>query len=197
MEAQSSYDLLCEEIARLQTATHSCEDKDENLEWRRSLLLRVLSNTSYSLPVMSKILTSLWRTKGRFVLFGEENKFFKVIFDLVEDYEHVLSRTPWKIRSKELILLERIKPEKTLNQYTFDRADFWIQFHGIPDNRLNMDYIYEVAAKVGIVYPIPKDKVHELGTYAQAKVAVKVSEPLIRTVRAWESGKWTYMSHHS
>lgn len=151
-------------------------------EWLRCLLLKVISPTTNLIPVLAKSLTNIWKTRENFQIFVDINNIYKVHFDSVKDLENVLDNTPWKLQKKNLITLERVMPDTNMESYKFDQADFWIQFYRVPTNILNISYNPELASKIGNVHPIPSHIVKDWGTFARAKVSIKVTEQLKRSI---------------
>ena len=93
------------------------------------------------------------------------------------------SRTPpGRSIKKILSFLNVFYRTKFWSNIKFDTADFWVQFHGVPSIRLNIAYISYLASKVGDVYPIPTSFVKDWATFARAKVSVRISEKLKRSV---------------
>lgn len=152
--ADLEYEELCSSLERLQMGPLPKESEIPN-GWRHCLLIKISYSKTYSIPVIARSLTNIWKTTHQFQIFSEGINIFKVIFVSMDDLEKILDNTPWKISKNNLIILERVLPDKLLEDYLFDRTEFWIQFYGLPTNRLNIQYISDLAANLGKVHPIP------------------------------------------
>ena len=133
-----------------------------------------------NIEAVMRTLKPLWRAargfKGRDM--GKNGVLF--IFNDALDMERVLANEPWSF-DKSLILLKRIKDDKSFSQVSFDSCYFWVQIHDLPARYMNAVVCGKIGSTLGKV-----KQVEELeegcggGNFMRVRVLVDVTQPLCR-----------------
>ena len=102
------------------------------------------------------------------------------LFQAKDDLDKVLLQGPWSF-DKYIILLHKLKVGESVSSLTFQKAAFWVQIQGLPTLSQTRDVGLSIG---GILGKAEKVDVREnglsLGCYLRIRVAVDVSQPLIR-----------------
>ncbi|TXG49470.1 hypothetical protein EZV62_025345 [Acer yangbiense] len=143
------------------------------------LVGKVLSRKRVNREAFISVISKIWNTKGELEIEVIGDNVFLFRFGRLDDKLMVWSRGPWHFNNCLIILEKKSGPGEILKMQ-FRRAEFWVQIFNIPLVCMNMKIARMIAEMIGEVVEIPLEDRECWGKFLRVKVAIDVSQPLMR-----------------
>ncbi|XP_042488129.1 uncharacterized protein LOC122068314 [Macadamia integrifolia] len=123
------------------------DDLDDILthKWELSLVGKVLLCKPYRRQAIIEALPRAWNLTFPVAISLMQDDRYLFQFHHQLDYKNVLEEGPWAV-GENLLILEKWRQEE---DWSFNRIEFWIQIHDVPQELFHLDLATQMAAKVG------------------------------------------------
>ncbi|KAF9600336.1 hypothetical protein IFM89_007054 [Coptis chinensis] len=122
-----------------------------------------------------------WQTKGETSIEMITKGFYKMVFDNVDEYNHVKQNGPWVIQGFILSIKKGKYSELLEADWKFDRVDFWVQIYGLPRDRINEENTKIIGMNLGKVKGVDICCSSEFKKHvARVRVRMDIKERLLK-----------------
>jgi hypothetical protein len=144
------------------------------------LAARFLTRRPVNLDAIARTFRPLWRTDNDFQLQDMGDNIVIIRFSDPADLERVIASGPWTY-DKSLILFQRSEEGVPATSMVFDKADLWVQIHGLPPHLLDSATAHQIGGTIGKVCQ-ESDEEEEMGwgELVRVRVTIDVHKPLCR-----------------
>ncbi len=144
---------------------------------------------------MARTFMLLWRTDHGFTIRDMNENRLVFVFEDEADRERVMMGEPWAY-DKYLIILQRIEEEEAIEDVVFRETSLWVQLHGLPIRKMNLEVANTLVSSLGRVEQISNGDTNADGGQAmRIRVRLDVTKPLCRGRKArLEKGHETWIS---
>ncbi|TXG64077.1 hypothetical protein EZV62_011071 [Acer yangbiense] len=153
--------------------------RESVLEVCHCLVGRILSRKWVNREAFKAVITKIWNTMGDVEIEMVGENMFQLYFNRRDDRSMVWSRGPWYFNNC-LLVLEKPSGPKEIMKLQFRWVEFWVQIFNIPLMCMNMKVARMTAEMIGVVIEIPMEDKECWGKFFRDKVALDVSQPLIK-----------------
>nr|POE86241.1 hypothetical protein CFP56_07049 [Quercus suber] len=108
------------------------------------LAAKFLTKRALNVEAIGRTFKSLWKSRKEFKIRDVGNHVVLFVFQTDTDAERVLMNEPWSF-VKYLVLFKRLENNSSTQKINFSHTLFWIQLHGLPMNKQNIDIAEEVG----------------------------------------------------
>uniref|UniRef100_A0A2N9I833 Reverse transcriptase domain-containing protein n=1 Tax=Fagus sylvatica TaxID=28930 RepID=A0A2N9I833_FAGSY len=143
---------------------------------------------------MARTFMLLWRTDHGFTIRDMNENRLVFVFEDEADRERVMMGEPWAY-DKYLIILQRIEEEEAIEDVVFRETSLWVQLHGLPIRKMNLEVANTLVSSLGRVEQISNGDTNADGGQAmRIRVRLDVTKPLCRGRKArLEKGHETWI----
>uniref|UniRef100_A0A2N9IMG3 CCHC-type domain-containing protein n=1 Tax=Fagus sylvatica TaxID=28930 RepID=A0A2N9IMG3_FAGSY len=124
---------------------------DPQAEAQAKLLLlgKVISSRVFSKIVVKEIISKAWNTIKEVGVAVVDKNIFLFTFNHEVDVRRIWD-CPWSFKGEHLIL-KKYASDWSFNEVDFSETDFWVQIHGLPLNRQNIQNLKKLRSLLGTV----------------------------------------------
>nr|XP_023917163.1 uncharacterized protein LOC112028710 [Quercus suber] len=162
--------------------------KDDVKEINR-LAGRFFTKRVLNVEAVGRTFKPLWKLKGEVKIRDLGDNI--LIFDFEEglDMERVLDLEPWSY-DKYMVAFERVSEIENVPLLEFNRVNFWVQIHNVPERSLTQATSESVGKTIGKVLEVadPEDD-GASNEFLRVRVSIDISKPLPRCRKLWAEGK--------
>ncbi|XBH87728.1 hypothetical protein VPH35_075136 [Triticum aestivum] len=113
------------------------------------------------------------------------NKFL-FTFREITGRDKALNNGPWMF-NKSLLVMEKLNPTKTLDEYEFRYIPIWVRVYDIPMGWMSRESGEEIGKEIGEVLDVDVDDCGmAMGEYMRIKVRLDIRKPLMRGITIFE-----------
>nr|POF25458.1 hypothetical protein CFP56_46295 [Quercus suber] len=161
--------------------------KDDVKEINR-LAGRFFTKRVLNVEAVGRTFKPLWKLKGEVKIRDLGDNI--LIFDFEEglDMERVLDLEPWSY-DKYMVAFERVSEIENVPLLEFNRVNFWVQIHNVPERSLTQATSESVGKTIGKVLEVadPEDD-GASNEFLRVRVSIDISKPLPRCRKLWAEG---------
>lgn len=151
------------------TSTSSAQISANN-NWKRSLIVKVLtSDQVVRFKSLQSTLLFIWSKYGIQRVSRLSIDCFKIDFQSEITLTQVTNDGPWNFNN-DFLLIERMKPDLAIKEYTFNSIDLWVQLHDLPGNQLTPVIIVNLLHNYGTLFPIDPLAAQKWTSFARVRV---------------------------
>ena len=112
--------------------------KDIDVVEGAAIVARFFTKRRVNLKAVASTLKSAWKTELSFEVrdLGESKAIF--LFEDETDMVRVLNNSPWSF-DKYLLAVHKLEKDEQIQNISFDKASFWVQFHDLPAKRMTRE----------------------------------------------------------
>lgn len=86
-------------------------------------------------------------------------------------------------------MMERCEADLLPEEYEFRYVYFWMQFHGLTLNMMNINKVTKLAQQIGKTKLVTEEEASKWGKFARARVQIDTTKPLPRDVEVIMASK--------
>ncbi|XP_043714541.1 uncharacterized protein LOC122662900 [Telopea speciosissima] len=143
--------------------------------WDLTLVGSILLGKPYCKQAVTEALIATWNTKFSVSSLYKDTYMFH--FQHAMDMQNILGEGPWFVAGN-LIILEKWVASRS---WKFEVTDFWIQFHALPEEFMDLEIAAKLAKKVGTPWKVMLINGFRGGQqlcYLRARITLKILKPL-------------------
>lgn len=149
------------------------------------LVAKFLTKCVLNVEAIGRTFKPFWKSWREFKVRDVGNHIVLFVFNSKIDAQRVLMNVPWSF-DKNLVLFSQLENNSAIRNINFTHSLFWIQLHGLPVKKLNVDIVETVGSIVSSHFK--NDMIG--GDFMRVRVRVDVSKPLCWGCRVvFEDGK--------
>ena len=130
---------------------HECQKVDlasTTTQPKSFLAAKFLTRRALNVESVARTFKPLWRTDHGFSICDMNDNKLVFVFEDEVDRERVMLGEPWAY-DKYLVVFQRIEEEEAIEEVTFTETSFWVQLHGIPVRRMNLEVARILGSSLG------------------------------------------------
>ncbi|OVA16232.1 protein of unknown function DUF4283 [Macleaya cordata] len=168
---------LMHDELRTPTIQFSAAESLPSSDWRKSLVVKLPQNRNLPIGILRELLQTAWNPTTTMPIKEFYEGSYLVHFKELADLDAVIIGAPWTIHD-DLLLYERCENNKLPEEYTFEKAKFWVQLHGLLVDYLTPASVFKIASELGPAQPIKSEDTMKWGRYARAKIELDITDAL-------------------
>ncbi|CAB4268866.1 unnamed protein product [Prunus armeniaca] len=184
-EVVCSFDKVLSLTNKEQDGLHIESDDTTTMNERLHLCLvgTVLTDQGFNGEAFKQTMLRAWGTMREVGVKDLRDNLFLFTFTTMRDKEMVIRRGPWNF-DKQLVLLETPYGNRAPNRMVLQNADFWVQAHNLPLNRMTVTTGRQIGNRLGQCIDVMEGAYGEcLGKYLHIRVRLDVTKPLRRVMK--------------
>ncbi|TXG73161.1 hypothetical protein EZV62_001740 [Acer yangbiense] len=173
-------------IQELEGPVNSLDEGMKNIRERKlafCLVGKVMTKVLVNKEAFIKVFTTIWKVSEWVDIEWVEGNIFTFQFFNMEDQNRIINGGPWNF-DKVVVVLKMMPLDGDITNLKFNKVEFWIQVHKIP----HLCMLEEIGLFLGkLISDVQEiDLVtarEENNRYLRVRVVVRISEPLVRSLR--------------
>lgn len=140
-----------------------------------TLVGRLTARKIFPKPVIIPLIKAGWRFAPNLRIEDVGLNKFLFSFQTMEEKNHVLSLGPWNFKGY-LMILKEWRSRETIHEVDLSHAQFWVQIHELPLERLDEENAILIGSKLGVIDHIDPVDIHK--PYLRVQVHFDIETPL-------------------